>query len=187
MKMKKTLLILIILSLPLISKGSDNLVAVLYLKNGSYVSSDSVYTFLNLDGTMFDELRSRNGNEPTCLKIDRDNAVSYYPDLMIYVFFCKLSPNRKVLVRVGHDWKILKTNSPFTVLPTKRYLLSLDIQLRVGDILYDKRDKVKVKRCITRHIIDARGDYVAVEIKKRKLWFRWKRHYHVIPDRLLYN
>ena len=65
--MKKTLLILIILSLPLISKGSDNLVAVLYLKNGSYVSSDSVYTFLNLDGTLFDELRSRNGNEPTCL------------------------------------------------------------------------------------------------------------------------
>lgn len=92
--MKKTLLILIILSLPLISKGSDNLVAVLYLKNGSYVSSDSVYTFLNLDGTLFDELRSRNGNEPTCLKIDRDNAVSYYPDLMIYVFFCKLSPTR---------------------------------------------------------------------------------------------
>ena len=85
---------MIILSLPLISKGSDNLVAVLYLKNGSYVSSDSVYTFLNLDGTLFDELRSRNGNEPTCLKIDRDNAVSYYPDLMIYVFFCKLSPTR---------------------------------------------------------------------------------------------
>ena len=98
--MKKTLLILIILSLPLISKGSDNLVAVLYLKNGSYVSSDSVYTFLNLDGTMFDELRSRNGNEPTCLKIDRDNSVSYYLDLMIYVFFCKLSPTRKVLVRL---------------------------------------------------------------------------------------
>jgi hypothetical protein len=106
---------------------------------------------------------------------------------MIYVFFCKLSPTRKVLVRVGHDWKILKTNSPFTVLPTKRYLLSLDIQLRVGDILYDKRDKVKVKRCITRHIIDARGDYVAVVIKKKKLWFRWKRHYQVTPDRLLYD
>ena len=98
-----------------------------------------------------------------------------------------LKTTNKIISRVGHDWKILKTNSPFTVLPTKRYLLSLDIQLRVGDILYDKRDKVKVKRCITRHIIDARGDYVAVEIKKRKLWFRWKKNYQVTPDRLLYN
>ena len=109
--MKKTLLILIILSLPLISKGSDNFVAVLYLKNGSYVSSDSVYTFLNLDGTLFDELRSRNGNEPTCLKIDRDNAVSYYPDLMIYVFFCKLSPTRNAFENFVNMYSLVLTDT----------------------------------------------------------------------------
>ena len=68
--MRQFLLILcLFLSSPLFIKGDEEFVAILYLHNGQYVSSDSVYTFFNLDGTYFDSLKSREGNEPTCSRI----------------------------------------------------------------------------------------------------------------------
>ena len=168
-------------------KGDQGFIAILYLHNGQYVSSDSVYTFYNLDGTYFDSLKSREGNEPTFLKIAKGDVVSYYPNMMIYVFFCKLSHDDKVLVRIGGQWKKISTNAPFSIQSMKEYLLSLDLLLKVDDIVYYGKDKIKIKKKLIRHIIDVKGDYVAIEICKKKMWFRWKKNYKVLPDRLIYE
>ncbi|EFA44645.1 hypothetical protein HMPREF0645_0913 [Hallella bergensis DSM 17361] len=186
--MRQFLLILcLFLSSPLFIKGDEEFVAILYLHNGQYVSSDSVYTFFNLDGTYFDSLKSREGNEPTCSRIAKGDVVSYYPNVMIYVFFCKLLHDDKVLVRVGEQWKKLSTNAPFSILSMKEYLLSLDILLKVNDIVYHGKDKIKIKKEMIRHIIDVRGDYIAIKIDKKKMWFRWKKNCMVLPDRLIYE
>ena len=187
-KMGQFLLIFyLFLSSPLSIKGDQGFIAILYLHNGQYVSSDSVYTFYNLDGTYFDSLKSREGNEPTCSRIAKGDVVSYYPNMMIYVFFCKLSHDDKVLVRVGGQWKKLSTNAPFSIQSMKEYLLSLDILLKVDDIVYYGKDKIKIKKKLICHIIDVKGDYVAIEICKKKMWFRWKKNYKVLPDRLIYE
>lgn len=77
--------------------------------------------------------------------------------MMIYVFFCKLSHDDKVLVRIGGQWKKISTNAPFSIQSMKEYLLSLDILLKVDDIVYYGKDKIKIKKKLIRHIIDVKG------------------------------
>lgn len=52
---------------------------------------------------------------------------------------------------------------------TAEYLLSLDILLKVNDIVYHGKDKIKIKKEMIRHIIDVRGDYIAIKIDKKKM------------------
>lgn len=184
---RSLLYLVIFLSFPLISKGNDELIAILYFDKGQYISSDSVYTFFNLDGTYFDDLKSRDGNEPTCLRFNKKDVVSYYPDLMIYVFFCKVSNDGRTLVRIGRQWKILDRHTPFTILPMKEYLTSLEIRLEKDDIVYHGKDKTRIRSETLCRIIDARGDFIALKMGNKKVWFQWKNGYHVLFDRLIYE
>lgn len=179
-------IIMVLLSPPKYCFGSD--IAVLYLSKGHYISSDSSYIIYNLDGSIFDVLTSRNGNEPTFTRVNPKSVVAYYPDLMIYAFFCIKSSNNKTLIRIGDSWKILYHTTPFSILRDEDYFRNLWIRISKGDRLYKNRNcYILAQKDMDCKIYSVKGDFVSIKIGSIKYWFRWKIKYTVIPDRLLYE
>ncbi|CAD0009679.1 hypothetical protein [Flavobacterium salmonis] len=191
-----SLLVLPLLLISCNTYSNKNLVFdnVLLLYSNSYNENTS-YKILNINKTIYSEIKSVKGNEPTCEKI-KSKILAYYSDYYIFHFEARKSTIKGFYeIKVGDEVKLIKEDVTMKFLTLKKYILSFYCKATKENPLLLKpasnSKKINIDfentsfNCIT---ID--GDWVKVRCNNncegcpnKKIfegWIRWKKNGSIV-------
>jgi len=179
--------------------NDGGLEGILLLYSGKYTEETS-YKIYNLDKTLFAEIKSINGNEPSC-PILKGKILAYYDDYYIFHFSAKyVKSNNTYEIKIGNSIKEIIKDESMVFLTWQEYVLkfycksSKENPVRLLPEISSKEIKVDYENTSFR-CIGIKGDWVKVECnqecdgcptaKKISGWIRWRIHGKVILNQIL--
>jgi hypothetical protein len=167
---------------------------ILLLYSGRH-SVEITYEIFNLDKTLFGEIKSINGNEPSCPKL-KGKILAYYDDYYIFHFLAKYNKtDSSYYVRVGNSVRMIPKDASMEFLSWPEYILkfyceaSKENPLRSSSSDTSEVIKIDYERTGFK-CLEINGDWVKVECdqecegcpqgKKIKGWIRWKKDDNII-------
>jgi hypothetical protein len=170
---------------------SDN---ILLLYTGNYNEQTS-YKILNMDKSVFAEIKSINGNEPSSPKL-KGQILAYFEDYYIFHFKAKQDGDTKFFqVKVGNSVKLIEKTKSMEFLTQEEYILkfyctaSKENPLKTSPNINSKN--VNMDYDNTSFVcVEIKGDWVKVQCNKecegcpnnKKItgWIRWKSRDRII-------
>ena len=107
---------------------------ILVYADSLHISSKSV-TIYNLDNTVFSQIKSTNGNEPSSNFL-KNKILAYFPDYYVIHFNAK-KQNDNYIVQVGNEMKKLKQNQFIEFLTWEEYVLKFFCITNENNPLYE--------------------------------------------------
>jgi len=165
----------------------DNLTGILLLYSGKYTEKTS-YKIFNKDKTLFAEIKSINGNEPSCPKL-KGKILAYFDDYYIFHFMAKFNKVANIYeIKVGNFVKTIQKDSSMKFITRQEYILKFNCRASKENPLKDlptvTSKEIKIDYGNTSFkCLEIKGDWVRVECnqecegcpqgKKVKGWIRW--------------
>jgi len=179
--------------------NDDGLEGILLLYSGNYTEETS-YKIYNVDKTLFAEIKSINGNEPTC-PILKGKILAYYNDYYIFHFLAKyVKSNNTYKIKIGNSIKEIRKDESMVFLTWQEYVLkfycksSKENPVRFLPEMSSKEIRVDYENTSFR-CIEIKGDWVKIECnqecdgcpKAGKIsgWIRWRINGKVILNQIL--
>jgi len=167
---------------------------VLMLYQGNY-SEGTKYKILNSDKTQFAEIKSVDGNEPSCPKL-KGKILAYYDDYFIFHFRAKQSIQPNYFeVKIGSVYKLIEKSNTMEIISQEDYILKYYCSASKQNPL--KISPNEKSKSITINFEDVgfvcleiKGDWVKVKCNKdcegcpngKNIigWIRWRKDRKVI-------
>jgi hypothetical protein len=171
-----------------------NETGILVLYTGNYTESTS-YKILNLDKSVFTEIKSREGNEPSAPKL-KNKILAYYEDYYIFHFYAKVSKDASFyLIKVGQEFKMIEIGKNMRFYSWEEYVLKFycsateNNPLRVSPTAVAEKVKVDYEHTSFK-CKEIKNDWVRVECdidcegcpnnKAITGWIRWRKDGKII-------
>jgi hypothetical protein len=174
--------------------GNISNVLVLYHENDT---AETTYQILNLNHSIFAEIKSVDGNEPSCPKL-KGKILAYYDDYYIFHFEVKLDDDSNFYkVKVGNLVKLIKKSDTVKMYSMEEYILKYYCLASELNPLRDRPSIsgkiIKIDYQATSFIcLEVKGDWVRVKCDKEcegcprgKIimgWIRWRKNGKIIFD-----
>ncbi|WP_026998138.1 hypothetical protein [Flectobacillus major] len=167
---------------------------VLILYQGNY-TEETKYKILNSDKSQFAEIKSVDGNEPSCSKL-KGKILAYFDDYYIFHFRAKQSilPNY-FEVQIGSVLKLIEKSNTMMLLSLEDYILkyycsaSKQNPLKISPNEKSKSISVNFED-VGFICLEIKGDWVKVKCNKEcescpngkniEGWIRWRRNDKII-------
>jgi hypothetical protein len=170
-------------------KGYDKILVLYH----SHYTEETKYKILNEDKSLFAEIKSINGNEPSC-ELLKDKIFAYYDTYFIFHFFAKNDGKdaNYYNAKVGNSNKMIHKDSTLLEMSFEDYLkkyyckASASNPLRVKPNINSEKIKANYSKLFF-SCLKIKGDWTYVECLGRcskpiRGWLRWKNDSSIILD-----
>jgi hypothetical protein len=167
-----------------------NKILLLY---SNHYTEKTAYKILNEDKSLFAEIKSINGNEPSCKKID-GSIFAYNETYFIFHFFAKIDAKDSNYydVKIGNTYKLMHKDSTALAVPFEGYLKKYYCKVSALNPLRvkpnDNSEKIKIAYDKVFFLcLKINGDWIYIEClecgaKPIKGWTRWRINNSIILD-----